>query len=169
MSTNLVGYKLKNTQTQEVINQWGGIWGQSPGLPDMIMVPDPDTPDSKLHVLSPQINVDYFGYELVEWYMDPPPPVIPIISDRQFFQQAAILNIITQAEALAAVQVGTIPSNLQTIVDGISDPTQKFAAQMILSGATTFDRNHPLTTEVGNALGWTSEQIDQFFLDASTL
>ncbi len=102
----------------------------------------------------------------------PAPDILPvpqIISDRQFFQQAAVLQIITQAEALAAVQTGAIPSVLQTIVDGIADPDQKFAATMLLAGATVFERNHPLTEAVGAALGWTSGQIDQFFISAAQL
>lgn len=98
-----------------------------------------------------------------------PPYVPPIISDRQFFQQASIAGIITQQEALAAVKTGEIPTVLQTIVDGIPDSNQRFAAEMLLSGATVFDRNHTLTEAVGAALGWTSEQIDQFFIDAALL
>jgi hypothetical protein len=96
-------------------------------------------------------------------------PVPSTISDRQFFQQAAILGVISQAEALAAVQTGTIPPVLQSIVDGIQDPSEKFAATMLLAGATVFERNHPFTNAVGVALGWSTEQIDQFFIDASKL
>ena len=91
------------------------------------------------------------------------------ISDRQFFQQASILGVISQAEALAAVQTGTIPPVLQSIVDGIQNSSEKFAATMLLAGATVFERNHPFTNAVGNALDWSSEQIDQFFIDASKL
>lgn len=99
----------------------------------------------------------------------PLPPVPQIISDRQFFQQAAVLQIITQQEALAAVQTGAIPAILQAVVDGITDPDQKFAATMMLSGATTFERHHPFTEAVGAALGWTSAQVDQFFVAAAQL
>lgn len=99
----------------------------------------------------------------------PLPPVPQIISDRQFFQQAAILGVITQGEALAAVATGAIPAVLQTVVDGITDPDQKFAATMLLSGATIFERYHPFTNAVGAALGWTSDQVDQFFVAASKL
>lgn len=100
----------------------------------------------------------------------PPPPVVPQeISDRQFFQQAAILNLITQQEALAAVKTGDVPALLQNIVDTIPDANQKFAAQMLLSGATVFQRNHPLVDNIGIALSWTSEQIDQFFIAAAQL
>lgn len=102
--------------------------------------------------------------------LPPPPPAIPqVISDRQFFQQAAVLGVITQAEALAAVQTGAIPAILQTIVDGIPDADQKFAATMLLAGATSFERAHPFTNAVGAALGWTSEQIDQFYIAAAQL
>lgn len=100
----------------------------------------------------------------------PPPPVVPeTISDRQFFQQAAIAGLITQAEALAAVQTGTVPAILMNVVNGLPDDMQKFAAEMMLAGATQFTRTHPLTEAVGMALGWTDAQIDQFFIAASAL
>lgn len=105
------------------------------------------------------------------WDVPPVEPVyVPsVVSDRQFFQMAALSGLITHEEALAAVTVGAVPAILQSIVDGIEDPTQKFGAQMLLSGATIFDRNHPLTEAVGVHLGWTSEQIDQFFIRAAQL
>lgn len=99
-----------------------------------------------------------------------PLPTVPqIISDRQFFQEAAIMGVVTQAEAIAAVSTGAIPAVLQTIVDGIEDPNQKFAATMLLSGATLFERYHPFTNAVGAALGWTSDEVDQFFVQAAKL
>lgn len=105
----------------------------------------------------------------LEPYEIPRPPVPQQISDRQFFQQAAVAGLITQDEAIAAVATGTIPVVMQTIVDGISDADQKFAATMLLSGATIFERSHPLTEAVGASLGWTSDQIDQFFTQAAAL
>lgn len=115
--------------------------------------------------------VDFTPEEIAEIQNRPPePPFVPqIISDRQFFHQAAIAGIITQDEALAAVSIGAIPAVLQTIVDGIPDTNEQFAAKMLLSGATVFDRNHPLAEAVGASLGWTVEQIDQFFIDAFQL
>ena len=97
------------------------------------------------------------------------PGQIPDISDRQFFQQAAVMGLITRDEALAAVKVGAIPATLQAIVDAIPDADAKFAANMMLSGATVFQRTNALTEQVGMAMGWTSEQLDQFFLAASLL
>lgn len=97
----------------------------------------------------------------------PAPPMV--ISDRQFFQQAAVGGYITQADALAAVQTGFIPAPLQSIVDQISDPNERFAAEMLLSGATMFYRDHPLVAQIGSAFNMTPEQVDTFFLDAMAL
>lgn len=162
---DLVGYKLKNIETNEYIQQWGGSFNTIPPLPPVLYLPNGD------HVWAPRVGATYNGFILEEWYKEPPKPpvIIPEISDRQFFQQAAIQGMITQEEALAAVQTGSIPANLQSIVDTIQNESEKFAATMILSGATTFNRNHPLTETIGDYLGMTSDQIDSFFLDASRL
>jgi hypothetical protein len=162
MATMVVGYRLRNVATGQIVNSWGGVWGQCPGIPSLLVLPN-------VQVCAPSLGVEYDGHVLEVWEMDAPPPDIPDVSDRQFFQQAAVAGIITQAEALAAVQTGTIPPVLQAVVDGIADADEKFAAQMILSGATVFHRNAPLTASLGAAFGWTPEQIDSFFLAASAL
>lgn len=95
-------------------------------------------------------------------------PVPQTISDRQFFQQLAVAGIVSQADALAAVKTGTIPAPLQAIVNAM--PTdQQFAAEMIISGATIFQRSHPMTIAIGTAYGWTPDQTDAFFIAAALL
>lgn len=106
-------------------------------------------------------------------FIAPTPPVItaPVpatISDRQFFQQLAVDGIITRAEALAAVKTGEIPAALAGIIDALPDD-QKFAAEMLLSGATTFERAHPLSVAIGEARGMTAEEVDDFFRAAAAL
>lgn len=105
-------------------------------------------------------------------YGDAPPPSPPMvpqnISDRQFFQQLAIAGTITQADALAAVKTGTIPPQLEAIIQAL--PTeQQFSAEMLLSGATSFERNHPLTNVIGAAVNMNPDQVDQFFIAADKL
>lgn len=95
--------------------------------------------------------------------------VITFISDRQFFQQAALQGFITNEDALQAVKTGFIPAPLQAIVDSITNPTDKFNAEMLLSGATEFQRNNPLTSVIGTAFNMTETDIDQFFRSASLL
>jgi hypothetical protein len=49
----------------------------------------------------------------------PEPIYVPgVISDRQFFEIAAMNGLVTMDEVLAAVQTGAILAILQTIVDG---------------------------------------------------
>lgn len=106
--------------------------------------------------------------ERVAVFEDIPPPSPPEeISDRQFAHQLAIAGVITQAEALDFVKTGTIPAALQAIVDAIADDDARFDAEMFISGATIFKRNHPLTIAIGSAYGWTSEQMDTFWFAAS--
>lgn len=98
-----------------------------------------------------------------------PPPVPSIISDRQFFQQLAVEGTITPAEALAAVRTGELPAALLAILAGIADEAERFAAEMLLSGATQIERAHPLTDAIGAATGRTPPQIDDFFRAAALL
>lgn len=99
----------------------------------------------------------------------PPPAPVLDISDRQFFQALANAAIITPAEALAAVKTGDVPAVLQAIVDTIADAGERFATQMILSGATTFSRAHPLTEAVRLARGMSVAECDDFFRAAALL
>lgn len=122
-----------------------------------------------------RVNLTTKELELIPPEELPPPPqpevFVPplIISDRQFFQQAAIDGYITQADALAAVQTGFIPLPLQSIVDQIPDANERFTAEMLLSGATIFVRDHPLVAEIGTAFNMTPSQIDTFFRNAMAL
>lgn len=93
------------------------------------------------------------------------PPII--ISDRQFFQQLAIDGVITQDEALATAD-GTMPGLLLAIIGQMPAETQ-FSALMLVKNATTFERYHPLTAVVGQALGWDDERLDTLWSDAGTL
>lgn len=95
-----------------------------------------------------------------------PRPVPPEISDRQFFQALALAGLISQAEALAAVQTGALPAPIAAIVDGLPD---QFGARMLLSGATTFERANPLTDALGGALGYSPAQTDELFRAAAAL
>ena len=96
-------------------------------------------------------------------------PIPDSISRRQFFQQLAVMEIITNAEAVAAMQSGTIPSPLQSIVDDLPTEAEKFASTMLIIGADSFQIAHPLTEVVRLAMEWTEEQRNNFFRAASQL
>lgn len=92
----------------------------------------------------------------------PPPPVPASISDRQFFQGLALRNVITQEEALAAVKTGDLPALIAAYVAELPD-AEKFSAEMLLSGATVFERAHPFTARFGDAMNWSPAQLDDFW------
>lgn len=91
------------------------------------------------------------------------------ISDRQFAQALADLGVISRAEALAFVKRGEVPTALQAAIDSIPDDEARFAAEMQVSGATTFERTHPSTVALAQALGWSDEQMDNLWRQAAAL
>ncbi|MDQ2084762.1 hypothetical protein RA307_31675 [Xanthobacteraceae bacterium Astr-EGSB] len=90
------------------------------------------------------------------------------ISDRQFFQQLAAEGLISQAEALAAVKTGDIPAAMQTLIDGLPEG-ERFAAQMLIAGATVFRRSHPLTYALGVGFGMAPAEVDRLWAAAAAL
>lgn len=96
-------------------------------------------------------------------------PLPDEINRRQFFQHLAVLEIITRQEALAALQSGAIPAPLQAIIDQLPSDDDQFEAQMFISGAQNFERLHPLSETVRLSLGWSVEQKDDFWREASKL
>lgn len=97
-----------------------------------------------------------------------PPPVPSAISDRQFFHVLATDGLITEAEALTAVKTGDPPAAFETFIASLPE-SERFSARMLLEGATTFERNHPLTNAFGTMYGMTAEQIDDLWRRASAL
>jgi hypothetical protein len=102
-----------------------------------------------------------------------PIPVLPnpapaAISDRQFAQGLAAAGMISEAEAEEWVGPGIVPAVLLALVEGLPDGG-RFAARMLLRGATSFERSHPLTNVLAAAYGWTAEQTDQFWRECALL
>lgn len=101
-------------------------------------------------------------------YTPPPPPVPRVISDRQFFQLLTKRQVISTQEALAAVGPGVLPERLATFIAALPE-SQQFDAQMLLVGATQYDRNHPIVPVFAQLFGWGPAELDTFWLEASQL
>jgi hypothetical protein len=91
-----------------------------------------------------------------------------VISDRQFFQLLATMGIITTQEALDAVGPGIIPAAMEAFLVQLPEADQ-FAARMILTGATQFERTHPLVPVFATLFGWSSQDLDAFWTEAYAL
>ena len=103
-----------------------------------------------------------------EAYEPPPTPVPSVISDRQFFQALAMAGEITQGQALAAAKTGDVPPQLRPVIAALPE-NQQFAAEMLLCGATQFQRDHPMTAALAAGMGWTDEQLDALWTEAAAL
>jgi hypothetical protein len=99
----------------------------------------------------------------------PASPVPETISDRQFAQALASSGVITRDEARAWVKVGDVPAALAAVVDAIGDEDVKFATQMLLEGATQFERHHPQTMALAAAMQWEDPQLDALWTMAAAL
>ena len=132
-----------------------------------ITISVPDAPGNKESDEIERLKKE--GKVTIPDYVAPPPPVPQTISDRQFFHQLAKDGKITKQEALAAVKTGEIPLELQAVIDAIPDPDAQFDIEMLLSGATTFERNHPATAQLGAALGYDAAGLDELWTVASEI
>jgi hypothetical protein len=99
---------------------------------------------------------------------EPLAPVPATISDRQFFQQLAVMGLITENEALAYVQTGTLPAAFLGFIDQLPED-QRFDAKMKLTGANSFHRNNLLVNAFATMCGMTPDQADEIWRKAASL
>lgn len=99
----------------------------------------------------------------IDPYVPQPLPVPETISRRQFYQGLAVTGKISQAEALAAIKTATLPTALQAMLDGMTDDDARFEADMLLSGASDFNRSHPLVMVFAIAQGMSETDVDEFW------
>lgn len=126
------------------VQEWGGTWGQCPGMPNPLKLPNGD------HVHAPALDTDYSGYTLVEWVMDEPPPSVPqSITPRQCRLILSVQGLLADVEAMIA--------------------TQDEATRITWEYALEFRRDDPLLNALAISLNLTDEQIDQFFIAAAQL
>jgi hypothetical protein len=78
------------------------------------------------------------------------------------------MGLITEQEALAYVQTGTLPSAFLGFIDQLP-ADQRFDAKMKLTGANSFDRNNPLVSSFAGMYGMAPEQVDDPWRAAAAL
>lgn len=97
-----------------------------------------------------------------------PAPVPALISDRQFAHGLWKRGIVSREEALAFVKTGDIPAPLLALLAALPD-AEREDAEMIIAGATTYERLHPVTVQLVAAFGWTPEQGDDAWREFAAL
>jgi hypothetical protein len=134
-------------------------------IPNPMQLPNGD----QVHGASPGWTNGTYQLVEISWEEpDPPVPVPEIISNRQFYQALTADSTITKDEALNAVKTGALPLSMQQALDAMP-PDRQFNAEMMMSGATAFERSHPGTIELMTALGFNAQQTDDLWRYAITL
>lgn len=141
---NVVGYKLIKIETGDAINQWGGVWGQCPGVPNPITLPNGD------HICAPEVDVEYSGYKLTLWEMEPPPPSVPA------------------SVPLWAVRVILANQNLLDDANAAVIASNNIAIKTIWEYGNFVDRDSPALLVLATALG-IEAQLDDLFIAANNL
>ena len=101
--------------------------------------------------------------------LDTAAPLFPdSISDRQFIHGLAKTGLISMDEAKAWVGPGTLPTAISNFIASMPESTRD-DIEMVLIGATSFSRRHPLTNTFGSAVGMTPQQLDQFWMQCAAL
>jgi hypothetical protein len=95
-------------------------------------------------------------------------PVPASVTRRQYYMQGVVMGWFTQAQALALIQLGTIPPATLSFINTMPIG-QQFAAMMYIVGANTYERNNPLLKSMTAAGGISSATMDAFFRAAALL
>jgi len=157
----IVGYRLLDT-SGEVVQEWGGVWGQCPGIPNPVRLPNGD------HVHAPALDTDYGGYTLTRWMMTGPESAVPeSITRRQCALQLRALGLITGSEAVAMARAGTPPAAIQAYFDTLGEEERIHAE--IDFAATSYFRTNPLIGALLAANGMSETDAGAFFIAAAGL
>ena len=99
----------------------------------------------------------------------PTTPSVPTsITRAQFFIAAANLGVIPASAAIALLSSGTMPAAFASAIASLPTAQQTPTTLMILGGAN-YQRNDPFIIALATALGYTSAQVDTFFIAAGNI
>jgi len=112
-TSQLVGYRLVDV-SGNIVQSWGGAWGEYPSPPDVLALPNGD------RVHCPAVGTTYESWTLQPWLMAPPTPTPQSICDAALAAGLAITSTATPAlNAIYGVNAAA-QANITAIVTGIA-------------------------------------------------
>jgi hypothetical protein len=113
--------------------------------------------------LFPAVAAAAEGVDLPPEPSPEPPPDQPIVlTNRQLFIALALTGFITEAEALAAARMGTVPAAIDAVFAELPAP-DAFAGRLTWATMREVSRGHQLIAAMIAAGLATSEQVDAIF------
>ncbi|MCA0404850.1 MAG: hypothetical protein LCH39_01690 [Proteobacteria bacterium] len=96
-------------------------------------------------------------------FVELPPAPPDKITRAQYGREMRSRGLFSQAEAVAFVTGAGIPAALQALLDTIKDQTAREDAELLVLGAASIERHHPLTALMASGMGWSGADTDDFF------
>lgn len=165
-----------------ITQAWNPVWANAENTLITLSVNFAELPENEVKFTASADDSEAHGVELynnaingeygeIGEYVAPSAPPTPIpaeISTRQFLIAAALNEMITQEEALSAATSGTVPAAIQAVFDQLPGD-QAFVALVTWAKMTTIPRVDPLVAAVAAAFNMTSQELDQFYIQAGAL
>ena len=76
---------------------------------------------------------------------------------------------LTRVQFMAMLDIAGLLTTAETQIDAISDPVQQAIARSRFENVQTFNRDDPLLVQLAASAGLTSEQVDQYWMQAKDL
>lgn len=76
---------------------------------------------------------------------------------------------LTRVQFMAMLDIAGLLTTAETQIDAISDPVQRAIARSRFENVQTFNRDDPLLVQLAASAGLTSEQVDQYWMQAKDL
>lgn len=146
----IVGYKLVDAEGTE-IQSWGGVWGQLPGVPNPIRLPNGDD------VHAPEIGVAYQGYTLVPIEMES-----PVLGPRDF-------PLADWQLRLGLLENGYDVETIEASIKAIPDPVERQRMWTWWDRPTIIKWDNPTTQEFLIWLGIPTEYAKDMWMEAKDL
>lgn len=101
-------------------------------------------------------------------YEEPAEPMPASVSRRQILTGLALVDWITEQEALDALATGARPAAVETVIGSLPED-QRFAARMKWVGFQTAYRDDAMVAALATAAGKSEQDVDDFFAFCATI
>ena len=108
-------------------------------------------------------------WEIAELFSTQAEKDVAIAADIEAKRKASVPASVTRRQAKQALLLNGLLANVQPAIDAIPDATQRAMIQIEWDDSQVFERDRPALIALGSALGLTSVQLDDLFIEAAQL